>query len=90
MGELRDTLVQLTPLLLAIFALLVPTAAERMKNKADKDKAPVPVVQGQTVDFSKEYVESVKERDARQEAEIADLKARARKCTCGAFLDLDH
>lgn len=90
MTELRDTLVQLMPLILAVLALMIPTAAERMKNKADAGKPATPVVQGQTVDFSKEYVESVKERDARQEAEIAELRARALNCTCGAFRDHTH
>lgn len=84
MGELRDSIVQLMPLILAVLALLIPTAAERMKNKADSKKTPTPVVQGQTVDFGAVYVESVKERDARQEAEIAELRLRLSHCTCGA------
>lgn len=85
MGELRDTVVQLMPLILAILALLIPTAAERLKGKPPATQPEVPVVQGQTVDFSKEYVETVKERDVRQEAELAALRARAVHCTCGAF-----
>jgi hypothetical protein len=86
MTELRDTVVQLMPLILAVLALLIPTAAERLKNKNAPTPA-TPVIQGQTVDFSKEYVESVKERDARQEAELAELRAGVLRCTCGAFRD---
>jgi hypothetical protein len=83
MHELRDTVVQLMPLILAVLALLIPTAAERLKGKGPA-KAEMPVVQGQTVDFGKEYVETVKERDLRQEEEIARLKAALAQCTCGA------
>jgi hypothetical protein len=86
-AKLVDDLVKLTPLLLALLALIIPTAADRLKNKGTAPLA-APVTQGQAVDFSKEYVESVKERDARQEAELADLRKRAARCSCGAFRDL--
>lgn len=82
--KLVDDLVKLSPLLLALLALIVPTAADRMKNKTSKPLEAT-VQQGQAVDFSKEYVESVKERDARQEAELEVLRAGALRCTCGAF-----
>ena len=85
-AKLVDDLVKLTPLLLALLALLIPTAADRLKNKSSTPLS-TQVTQGQTVDFSKEYVESVKERDARQEAELAALRLRAARCNCGAFRD---
>lgn len=84
MKETIETLVPLSPFLLGILALLIPSAADRMKHKKEQAEGPPPVLQGKPIDFTDRYLSEIDRRDAEQEATIAELKRKLRNCTCGA------
>lgn len=75
MGEVADFLYKLTPLILGVCALLIPSAAERLKGRQPPatPTPPVDVIQGQTVDLTGDRVRAL-ENDLRQEGEIARLQ----------------
>ncbi|MHA7145431.1 hypothetical protein ACX80U_12010 [Arthrobacter sp. TmT3-37] len=90
MKEAIETFVPLSPFLLALLALFIPSAADRMKYRAEKaqkakdaGEAP-PVMQGKSVDFTDRYLSEIDRRDAEQEATIAKLRRQLENCTCGA------
>lgn len=62
---------KITPLIAAILLYLIPTAKDRLERRDKKNTPTPPVQQGQTVDYTRDYVEMLKK-------EIADAQEMAR------------